>query len=87
MDRCFEATHFADSCNRQADWHIHDWRGELIDRRMDYYHEGHEEHEGFHHKLHALRDLRGFKTSIDAANLVAALIVAGKDEYEYRDAE
>ncbi len=24
---------------------VHDWRGELIDRRMDYYHEVHEEHE------------------------------------------
>ncbi len=32
----------------KADWQIHDWRGELIDRRLDYYHEGHEEHEGFH---------------------------------------
>ncbi len=31
-----------------VDWQIPDWRGELIDRRLDYYHEGHEEHEGFH---------------------------------------
>ncbi len=23
-----------------SDWPVHDWRGELIDRRMDYYHEG-----------------------------------------------
>ncbi len=32
----------------KADWQIPDWRGELIDRRLDYYHEGHEEHEGLH---------------------------------------
>ncbi len=31
-----------------VDWQIPDWRGELIYRRLDYYHEGHEEHEGFH---------------------------------------
>ncbi len=28
-----------------VDWQIPDWGGELIDRRLDYYHE---EHEGFH---------------------------------------
>ncbi len=47
-----------------------------IDRRMAYYHEGHEEHEGFVHKLRALRELRGFRIltdeAIDWQNLVAA---------------
>ncbi len=60
----------------KADWQIHDWRGELIDRRLDYYHEGHEEHEGSIDKLRALRDLRGFKIladkTSDRQNLVAA---------------
>ncbi len=45
-----------------VDWQIPDWRGELIDRRLDLQPRRHEEHEGSIHKLRALRDLRGLNS-------------------------
>ncbi len=62
----------------KADWQIHDWRGELIDRRLDYYTKDTKSTKGSIDKLRALRDLRGFKIltdeTSDRQNFVAASI-------------